>query len=332
MISIRDLHKYYGEIKAVAGISFDVAAGEIFGLLGPNGAGKTTLLRVLATLTRPTRGRAQVDNLDVVGAPFEVRNRIGIVFQDPSLDVKLTARENLDFHARMYGLTKPERRERIAEVLHLVDLQDRANSVVETFSGGMKRRLEIARGLLHFPKVLFLDEPTLGLDPQTRRFIWDYIHDLSKRTRVTIILTTHYMDEANSLCDRIGIIDKGRLVALDTPSKLKNNLGQDMIQVEIEKRENVETGIFSAVNGIKEIIPHDGTITFSIENGEAMIAPILKALSDRQITVKAVSLHKPNLEDVFLHYTGRTIREVEESELQLQKRKSRRIGRGRKPA
>ena len=218
-IETKNLTKEFNGLKAVNNVSFGVEEGEIFGLLGPNGAGKTTTIKMLATLLNPTKGEAKVCGFDILKQRDEVRNSIGIVFQEPALDNRLTGYENLDFHARLYGLDSETRKKRIKEVLNLVELEDKANVIVRNYSGGMQRRLEIARGLMHYPKVLFLDEPTLGLDPQTRHRIWDYILQLNQKEKITIILTTHYMEEADILCQRVGIIDFGKIVALDTSQK-----------------------------------------------------------------------------------------------------------------
>ena len=253
---------------AVDRISFSIPEGELFGLLGPNGAGKTTIINILATLLRPTSGTAEVAGISVTGDRDALRRQIGIVFQEPALDVRLTGRENLQFHAMMYGLAKPERKERIAQVLELVDLQDKADLLVEKYSGGMKRRLEIARGLIQHPKVLFLDEPTLGLDAQTRRHIWDYIRKLNREKRVTIILTTHYMEEADYLCDRVAIIDKGKIVAMDTPAHLKDILGGDMVHLEIADGRGAPGGCPARQpDWIKAIQRHDGQLSLTMEQG-----------------------------------------------------------------
>lgn len=229
-IYLKDLTKKFKDITAVDAISFDVRSGECFGLLGPNGAGKTTTINMLSTLLRPTSGKALVAGFDVETHKNDVRKSIGIVFQEPALDSKLTGRENLEFHAMMYGVGPKERNAKIKELLGLVELTEKQDTLVSNYSGGMKRRLEIARGLIQRPKVLFLDEPTLGLDSQTRRLIWDYIKRLNKEMNVTIILTTHYMEEADYLCDRIAIIDHGRIVASGTPGELKEQTGKTTLE------------------------------------------------------------------------------------------------------
>ncbi|MFA5260761.1 MAG: ATP-binding cassette domain-containing protein [Candidatus Omnitrophota bacterium] len=220
-ISVKNLSKYFGSVQAVDGISFEVKKAELFGFLGPNGAGKTTTINILCTLMLPTRGEASVNGFNVVVSPTEIRKSIGIIFQDPSLDERLTAYENLNFHGMIYHLPSKIRKTRIDEVLNMVGLYSKRDYIVHTFSGGMKRRLEIARGLMHRPKILFLDEPTIGLDPQTRKHIWDYVLSLSQKEKITIFLTTHYLDEAE-ICQRVGIIDHGKIVDLDSPAILKN--------------------------------------------------------------------------------------------------------------
>ncbi|MEA1904673.1 MAG: ATP-binding cassette domain-containing protein, partial [Candidatus Hadarchaeota archaeon] len=241
-IQTKDLTKEFDGLVAVNHVSLSIERGELFGLLGPNGAGKTTLVHMLCTILPPSDGKAKVWGHGVRNDPGSVRASIGMVFQDPSLDERLTGRENLDFHARMYGMSRGERERRADELLELVGLKNRADTLVNTYSGGMRRRLEMARGLMHHPKVLFLDEPTLGLDPQTRRAIWDYIKTLNQKEGVTTVLTTHYMDEADYLCDRVGIIDYGKIIALDKPSRLKNRMKGDIISLEVDRPERyVET-------------------------------------------------------------------------------------------
>jgi ABC-2 type transport system ATP-binding protein len=310
-IKVEDLVKCYEKTAAVDHISFSIPEGELFGLLGPNGAGKTTIINILATLLRPTSGTAEVAGISVAGDRDALRRQIGIVFQEPALDVKLTGRENLQFHAMMYGLAKPERKERIARVLELVDLQDKADFLVEKYSGGMKRRLEIARGLIQRPKVLFLDEPTLGLDAQTRRHIWDYIRRLNREKGVTIILTTHYMDEADYLCDRVAIIDKGKIVIMDTPAHLKDTLGGDMVHLEIADGGEALLAVLRKIDWIKAITAHDGQLGLTMDRGDTRIPELMNLALQAAVKVQAVNLRKPSLEDVFLHFTGRTIREEE---------------------
>ncbi|HOM68323.1 MAG TPA: ATP-binding cassette domain-containing protein [Candidatus Paceibacterota bacterium] len=320
-IETKNLSKEFNGLKAVDGISFNVNKGEIFGLLGPNGAGKTTTIKMLATLLDPTRGEAKVWGFDIKKQKNEVRNSIGIVFQEPALDNRLTGRENLDFHARLYSLDEEIRKKRIEEVLEIVELKDKADVIVENYSGGMQRRLEIARGLMHYPKVLFLDEPTLGLDTQTRHRIWDYILSLNKKEQTTIILTTHYMEEVDYLCQRIAIIDFGKIVALDTPSNLKNILGGDVISIETTLAEKAFLA-FQKLSWVKKITQHDGMIDLNCEHGEEKI-PLLMEIDQKEagFEIKSINLRKPTLEDVFLHFTGRTIREIEASQIEKNKRR-----------
>lgn len=306
------LVKRYNGQKAVDGVTITVGKGEIFGLLGPNGAGKTTLISMLVTMRRPTSGSAYVNGFDVHARPADVRRSIGVVFQDPSLDEELTARENLELHAAMYGVKKGAK-ERMLEVAALVGLEDRLDARVKTFSGGMRRRLEIARGLLHYPKVLFLDEPTLGLDPQTRAAIWEYIRKLRKEQDMTIVLTTHYMEEADAICDRIAIIDHGKIVKSGTPSELKDGLHGDTITVETADADRL-AGMLSK-EGITGCSKHGGKLTFRVKSGEKRIPEIVGMAGRSGVSITSVSLHKPTLDDVFLHYTGRTIREENSSAL-----------------
>ncbi len=309
-IVVEKLTKKFGDFTAVNGISFSVRSGELFGLLGPNGAGKTTTINMLSTLLEPTSGRGKVAGFDIHEKRDDVRKNIGIVFQEPALDGELTGRENLEFHAMMYGMDKKERRNKINEVLKIVELGDRADVVVNNYSGGMKRRLEIGRGLIHKPKVLFLDEPTLGLDAQTRRRIWEYIRKL-RDFGVTIILTTHYMEEADSLCDRVAIIDRGKIVALDTPEKLKDMLGGDAISLEVGKRCSGFIKELEKQKWVKTVKKHDSTVTLTTETGEKKIPEIFRIAQKAKTEIESVKLHKPSLENVYLHFTGKTIREHE---------------------
>jgi len=310
-IRVEGLVKTFDGFTAVDGISFAVGEGELFGLLGPNGAGKTTTINMLSTLLRPTTGSAVVSGFDVTRHRDDVRKSIGVVFQETALDVKLTGRENLEFHTMMYGIGKAERRRRIEEVLALVELTDKAGTLVEKYSGGMKRRLEIARGLTHRPKVLFLDEPTLGLDAQTRRHIWEYVRKLNKEAGVTIILTTHYMEEADFLCDRVAIMDHGKFVALDSPARLKDVLGGDVVSLELEGEAGVFLDALGRLDWIKRSKLHEDVLSLTMERGERRIAELIVLAQQYGVTVSCVNLRKPSLEDVFLHFTGRTIREQE---------------------
>jgi len=308
-IKLDKLTKHFKQAQAVQGISFKVRTGEMFGFLGPNGAGKTTTINMLSTLLKPTSGTAEVAGYDIIKDKKQVRNNIGIVFQEPALDIKLTGRENLIFHAMLYGINRKEHRIKIDEVLNLVDLSTRAEHLVETYSTGMKRRLEIARGLLHDPRVLFLDEPTLGLDAQTRRNIWEYIKGLNQAKKVSIILTTHYMEEADYLCDRIAIIDNGHIIALDTAEKLKNIVGGDIVVMDLTKDGALLESEFIKLDWIKDIKKERNCLHLTVEQGETKI-PILMGIAHKlEVNVQAITLHKPSLEDVFLYYTGKNMRE-----------------------
>ena len=309
-IEVRDLTKRYrgNGFAAVDHVSFSVKNGEIFALLGPNGAGKTTTIKILTTLLKPTSGTAKIAGFDVSKDKDNVRKSIGIVFQEPSLDWRLTGRENLDFHARIYGIGRREREERIEEVLKLVELEDKADVVVDKYSGGMKRSLELARGFIHSPKVLFLDEPTLGLDTHTRRRIWDYIRELNDKEGVTIVLTTHHMEEADYLCERVGIMDQGKIIALDTPKNLKDLIGSDLVSLEMDNRD-YNTDIFKKLDFVIDFRRYDDFVTLKMERGDLRIPAIMKVAQREGIEIKSVNLRKPSLEDVFLHITGRKIRE-----------------------
>jgi len=308
-IDIQNLTRHYGSLVAVDNISFSIEQGEIFGLLGPNGAGKTTTLSMLSTMLPPTSGSATIHGIDIKKDEDGVRNTIGIVFQDQSLDEELTAWENMDFHGRLYRIPKETRNDRIAELLWLVELHDRKDDLVKTFSGGMRRRLEIARGLLHHPSVFFLDEPTLGLDPQTRNLLWQYIATLAKEKGITIILTTHYMEEADRLCNRVAIIDHGKIIALDTPEKLKDRIGGDVVTIGSSDPKKAASALASSQFGRVE--QHDNKVSISLQNAEQHISAIVLLLAEHQVPVDSLSIHKPTLEDVFLFFTGKTIREQE---------------------
>jgi ABC-2 type transport system ATP-binding protein len=307
-VEVVGLEKRFGEIEAVRGVDFRVEPGETFGFLGPNGAGKSTTINILCTLARPTAGSARVAGHDVTTERDAVRRSIGLVFQDPTLDVDLTAEQNLRFHGELYGVPRAVLSRRIDDLLALVGLAERRKSVVETFSGGMKRRLEIARGLLHSPRVLFLDEPTIGLDPQSRASVWEYVRALKESEDITVFLTTHYMDEAEN-CDRIAIMDSGRIVALDTPDALKAAVGKDRVQITTADDEAAIAALRSTF-GI-EAGMHSGEVTFAVPDGERFVPRLFAELG---VPIRSVSVASPSLDDVFLSHTGTTIRDAETAE------------------
>lgn len=303
IIEIKNLTKKYNGLTAVLDLNLEVQEGEIFGLLGPNGAGKTTTLMMLTTLVKPTSGTATVGGFDIVKNPADVRRAIGIIFQDPSSDEILTGYENLKLHGMLYGMPAKLREERIKEVLELVELTERKNDLVKKYSGGMRRRLEMARGLMHHPKILFLDEPTLGLDPQTREHIWKYVDDLVHKEKITVIITTHYMDEADKLCDRLAIIDHGKISALDSPAKLKQVVGGDVV---VLKTGNPNLENIKKLEFVKNIQTKGNIVSLTVTKAGEHLPEILAAIGK----VESVEVHLPTLEDVFLHYTGRAIRET----------------------
>jgi ABC-2 type transport system ATP-binding protein len=305
VIQAKGLHKSFGQVRAVAGVDLEVLRGETFGFLGPNGAGKTTTINMLCTLIRPTDGSASVAGHDVVRQRDAVRRSIGLVFQDTTLDTYLTADRNLRFHAELYGVPRDVIDDRITQVLDIVGLRDRKDSNVLEYSGGMMRRLEIARGLLHYPRVLFLDEPTIGLDPQTRSHIWTYIEELKRREDITIFLTTHYMDEAEH-CDRIAIIDNGRIVALDTPEALKASIGKDRVQIQTADDAAAVAALRDRFG--LEAAMHEGSVTFAVESGEQFVPRLFAELG---VPISSVRVSRPTLDDVFMSYTGKTIRDAE---------------------
>lgn len=307
-IIMQGLSKRFGELQAVDSVDLRIEKGELFGLLGPNGAGKSTIIKMLTTMLAPSGGLARVWGHDIAKERNAVRSSIGVVFQDPALDDMLTGRENLDFHGRMYGMDGSLRKKRIEEVLQLVDLSDRADVKVQNYSGGMQRRLEIARGLMHHPHVLFLDEPTLGLDAQTRRYIWQYIRDLNLKEGVTIVLTTHYMEEADSLCDRVAIIDKGRIVALDTPENLKDMIGADVITLNIQEDGQELLKSLKALPWVSSVDSANGSTEIMVDHAQSRIPEVMALACKTQVIVKTVGLHEPTLEDVFLKFTGKKMR------------------------
>ncbi len=304
IIEVKDLVKEFKGLRAVDNITFSVKENEIFGFLGPNGAGKTTTINIICTLLSKTSGEITLNGYDATRERNKIRNCIGIVFQDPSLDDRLTALENLHFHGLLYNIPRNELKKRSEEVLEIVDLISRKNSLVMTYSGGMRRRLEIARGLLHYPKVLFLDEPTLGLDPQTRNKIWDYIIKLKKNKNITIFLTSHYMEETE-ICDRIAIIDNGKIIALDSPDNLKNIIGGDIITILSEDNTKLKKYI-NEITGSEVHDAKEDKIRFEVKNSSSFIPKFIK---NSPVKILSISARKPTLNDVFLDLTGREIRE-----------------------
>jgi ABC-2 type transport system ATP-binding protein len=302
IIDIKNLTKKFNDLTAVDALNLQIKEGEIFGLLGPNGAGKTTTLLMLTTLKPPTSGTATINTFDIIKEPDKVRKSIGIVFQEPSSDEILTGYENLKLHGWLYDMPDDLKEQRIKEVLTLVDLTSRKDDLVKKYSGGMRRRLELARGLMHHPKVLFLDEPTLGLDPQSREYIWEYIENLAKEKHMTIILTTHYMDEADKLCDRLAIIDKGKIVILGSPKKLKKDLGGDIIRLKAKK---LNTEVLTKLPYVKQVNQCDGELCLTVEDANIHLQEILQVVGK----IDSVEIRSPTLDDVFLHYTGRAMRE-----------------------
>jgi ABC-2 type transport system ATP-binding protein len=307
-IAVRGLVKNFGEVRAVRGVNFEVATGEVFGFLGPNGAGKTTTINMLCTLAKPSGGSATVAGHDVVRERDDVRRNIGLVFQDPTLDGYLTAAQNLKLHAELYGVQSNLVKPRMQQVMEMVGLWDRRDSPVATFSGGMRRRLEIARGLMHSPRVLFLDEPTIGLDPQTRRSIWTYIRELKEREEITIFMTTHYMDEAE-WCDRIAIMDHGQIVALDAPETLKAGVGRDRVAIHTDDDQAAIAAIADRF-GLEAVIA-EGAVTFGVTSGEQFVPRLFAELG---LPIRSVSVSRPTLDDVFMSFTGSTIRDAEEDQ------------------
>lgn len=302
MISTKNLTKKFENLTAVDNLNLEIKEGEIFGLLGPNGAGKTTTIFMLTTLKPPTSGTATINNYDIIKDSDKVRKSIGIIFQDPSSDEILTGYENLKLHGWLYDMPDDLREHRIKEVLELVDLTSRKDDLVKKYSGGMRRRLELARGLMHHPKVLFLDEPTLGLDPQSRDYIWSYIEKLAKEEKITIVITTHYMDEADKLCDRLAIIDYGKIVVLGTPEELKKELGGDIVKL---RGKNLNLKPLNNLSYVKNIVASSDGVCLTVEDASMHIQDILNTVGK----VDSTEIRSPTLDDVFIHYTGRGIRE-----------------------
>ena len=310
-IEVDHLTKRFGDLVAVDEISFEVTQGEIFGLLGPNGAGKTTLIRMMTTLTVPTSGTARIAGHDIQTDADGVRNAIGVIPQAFTSDPELTAQENMLVHAKLYGVAAETRAKLIDDLLESVDLVKFRDALVRTFSGGMRRRLEIARGLVHSPKTLFLDEPTTGLDPVSRTNVWEMIRTLRKKSEMTILLTTHYMDEADKLCDRIAIVDHGKLAALDTPTKLKDNVpGTDTVEAEFENAPSNWVTQLQSLSHAAAVTQNGGVVHIASNNGPATVAALMDLARERKVTVRKVSVQSTTLDDVFLHYTGRELRDA----------------------
>ncbi len=312
-IVVDNLTKMFGHLVAVDHISFEVEEGEIFGFLGANGAGKTSTIMMLATALNPTSGMATVCGYDIVKERDKVRESIGIVFEELSLDVNLTARENLDFHARLYHLPKEVRDERVSQALDLVGLKDRQNILVKYYSGGMQRRLEVARAMLNSPKVLFLDEPTLGLDVQTRRLLWDYAKMLNKESDTTILLNTHYVEEADYLCNRIAILEQGKIVMVDTPKALKDSLGSSVLSIRFPQGAlaNEFVSLLNGMSWIKKIHQHDAQLELSVGDKGMKIPEVVRLARKHGFVISSIGEHKPSLEDVFLHYVGKKLPDEE---------------------
>jgi ABC-2 type transport system ATP-binding protein len=308
IIQTHNIFKRYDDFVAVNGVNLKVPKNSVYGVLGPNGAGKTTLISMLCTILHPTSGTAIVNGYDVMKHPKEVRESIGIVFQSRAIDDMLTGREHLEMHASLYGVDRDLRQARIDEILDLIALGKKADELVKTYSGGMKRRLEIGRGLIHHPQVLFLDEPTLGLDPQTRESIWEYIKELNQHKNVSVLMTTHYMEEADRLCDEVAIINQGQIITADSPRNLKRELKADTITMQVDKLEEF-TRLVEELDFVKEIYVSDSQIRLMVERAENLVAELVNFANNHNIFVYSIELEHPNLEDVFLKYTGRTIKE-----------------------
>ncbi|MBI4844692.1 MAG: ATP-binding cassette domain-containing protein [Nitrospirae bacterium] len=312
IIEVSGLVKKFGSLAAVDGVTFDVPEGEFFGFLGPNGAGKTTLIRMLTTLLKPTGGRAVVAGIDVSASPQEVRKKIGVVPQALTSDLDLTGYENMDLYGRFYSIPSRERREKIKNLFEIIGLSNRQNDLVATYSGGMRRRLEIARVLVHAPTVLFLDEPTIGLDPQSRRAVWEFLEKFRKEYSLTIFLSTHYMEEAESLCDRLAIIDNGKIIVLDSPDRLKSELpGNDIIHLTLSDLSMISP-VEDKIKGlafVHNVVAEGEDLRVFVENGAVNFTPLLESVKEAGGIVNSVGIHQLSMEDVFIHHTGKSIRE-----------------------
>lgn len=309
-VQIINLTKRFGNLVAVDGINLDIQPDEIFGLLGPNGSGKTTLIRMLTTVLQPTEGTAKVAGYDIRRNPVEVRESIGVVSQAMTLDIELTAWENMDLYAKYYNVPREIRKARIKELLGVVGLAERSNFTVASFSGGMKRRLELVRSLVHHPKILFLDEPTTGLDPQARNAVWEYLQKIHKEENITMVITTHYLDEAEVLCNRVGIVDFGKLVEVGAPNELKRKImGGDVVEAEFSVLPDEAFNALESSDFVVKLNKRDSTLTILAKNGAEAVPKIIELVNTKGGKIRAVTLREPTLDDVFLHYTGRSIRE-----------------------
>ncbi len=309
-IEVNNLTRTFGNVVAVDHISFEVEEGEIFGFLGANGAGKTTTIMMLATALNPTSGTASVCGYDITRNRAEVRKSIAVVFEEMSLDIRLTARENLDFHARMYHLDRKARGERISGALDMVGLRSKENVLVQHYSGGMQRRLEIARGMLNYPRVLFLDEPTLGLDVQTRRMLWDHAKKLNREAGTTILLATHYVEEADYLCDRVAILEHGKIVVMDTPERLKNSIGGNLLSVRLSRGLGEDmVRLLEGVNWVRKVGHHNGWLELTIEGERTRMPELVRLARENGFAISSIRQYKPSLEAAFLHYAGKKLNE-----------------------
>ena len=309
-IEVKHITKKFGDLVAVNDVTFDVAEGEMFGLLGPNGAGKTTLIRMLTTLVAPTSGSARVNGHEVLKDPDGVRQSIGVIPQAMTSDPELTAEENLLIHAKLYGVPVSQHKKLFDTLFELVDLASFRYELVRNYSGGMRRRLEIARGLVHQPKILFLDEPTTGLDPVSRVAVWEMIGKLKAEQSLTVLLTTHYMDEADKLCDRVAIVDHGKLVVLDTPAKLKASVpGTNILEAQFDGTPADWVERLGQLDGVASVTTRDGTFRISSHHGSRTVAALMDCARQYGVTVKALSVQSTTLDDVFMHYTGRALRD-----------------------
>jgi ABC-2 type transport system ATP-binding protein len=317
-VEVFGITKRYGSITAVDNVSFDVMEGEIFGFLGPNGAGKTTLIRMLTTLLRPTQGNARVGCCDVVKEPEKVRRQIGVVPQAMTSDLDLTGYENMDIYGRFYGISSKERKERIKYILDMVGLTARANDLVASYSGGMRRRLEVARVLVHQPKILFLDEPTIGLDPQSRRVVWDFLRKLIEGDSMTVFLTTHYMEEAEALCNRVAIIDSGKIIAIGSPDELKSQIpGNDIISLTFENLSEDIVERIKTLTFVHNVNIENNNLRIYVDNGSLNLPQLIDEVKSFGGKILSATVHEQSLEDVFIHYTGKTIREEEAKKVSL---------------